>query len=40
MKIPHQVWVKLSPLVELARGEPLMQPFVEISESTEEHLVV
>jgi hypothetical protein len=32
MKIPQQLWAKLSPLVEAARGEPLVEPFVELEE--------
>jgi hypothetical protein len=30
MKIPHQVLVRLSPLVELASGRPLVEPFVDL----------
>jgi len=40
MKLPHKVLVKLSPLVELARGEPLIEPFVEFVENTEERLTI
>ena len=32
MKIPHRLALKLSPLVEAARGEPLVEPFVEIEQ--------
>ena len=38
MKLPRQVLLKLSPLVELARGEPLVEPFVEITENSEARL--
>ena len=40
MKLPHKVLLKLSPLVELARGEPLIEPFVELLENSEERLTV
>ena len=40
MKLPHQVLVKLSPLVELARGEPLVEPFLEVIENSEERLAL
>jgi hypothetical protein len=40
MKIPLKVLVKLSPLVELARGEPLIEPFVELAENSEERLTL
>ena len=40
MKLPHQVLVKLSPLVELARGEPLVEPFLEVEENNEERLAL
>jgi hypothetical protein len=40
MKIPHRLLVKLSPLVEAARGEPLIEPFVELAEDTEQRLVI
>jgi len=40
MKLPHQVLVKLSPLVELARGEPLIEPFLEVIENNEERLAL
>ena len=32
MKLPHALLVKLSPLVEAARGEPLVMPFLDIHE--------
>jgi hypothetical protein len=32
MKLPRQWLVRLSPLVEAARGEPLVEPFVETTE--------
>ena len=40
MKLPYQLLVKLSPLVELARGEPLIEPFVDLVENTEERLLL
>lgn len=40
MKLPHQLLLKLSPLVELARGEPLVEPFVEVADSSEAQLVL
>lgn len=40
MKLPHRVLLKLSPLVELARGEPLIEPFVELAENSEERLTI
>jgi hypothetical protein len=40
MKLPHQLLVKLSPLVEAARGEPLIEPFVEVAEHSEARLVL
>ncbi len=40
MKLPHQLLVKLSPLVEAARGEPLVEPFVEVTEENERRLVL
>ena len=40
MKLPHQVLVKLSPLVELARGEPLVEPFLKVEENNEERLAL
>lgn len=32
MKLPRQWLVRLSPLVEAARGEPLVEPYVETAE--------
>lgn len=32
MKLPQALLVKLSPLVEAARGEPLVEPFVQVTE--------
>ena len=32
MKIPQSLLLQLSPLVEAARGEPLVEPFVELHE--------
>ena len=40
MKLPRQVLLKLSPLVELARGEPLVEPFLEVTENSESRLVL
>ena len=40
MKIPHHLLVKLSPLIEAARGEPLVEPFIELHEAPERQLVV
>jgi hypothetical protein len=40
MKIPRQLMVKLSPLVEAARGEPLVEPFLELSEEADRRLLV
>jgi hypothetical protein len=40
MKIPHRLALKLSPLVEAARGEPLVEPFVEIGRFDDDVLVV
>lgn len=40
MKIPHRLALKLSPLVEAARGEPLIEPFVEIEQFDDNQLVV
>lgn len=40
MKIPHRLALKLSPLVEAARGEPLVEPFVEIETFDEQWLVI
>jgi hypothetical protein len=38
MKIPPQLLLKLSPLVELASGRPLVEPFVDIVASNDERL--
>ena len=40
MKLPQALLVKLSPLVEAARGEPLIEPFVQIVELGEGRLQV
>jgi len=40
MKIPHRLALKLSPLIEAARGEPLVEPFVEIVHFDDDRLVV
>ncbi|MBI5721618.1 MAG: hypothetical protein HZC37_28430 [Burkholderiales bacterium] len=40
MKLPHRLALKLSPLVEAARGEPLVEPFVEIGQFDDDVLVV
>jgi hypothetical protein len=40
MKIPHRLALKLSPLVEAARGEPLVEPFVEIEAIDDDQLVL
>ena len=40
MKIPHALLLKLSPLVEAARGEPLVEPFVELHEEADRRLRV
>lgn len=40
MKIPHRLALKLSPLVEAARGEPLVEPYVEIGQFDDDQLVV
>lgn len=40
MKIPHRIALKLSPLVEAARGEPLVEPFVEIESLDDDRLVL
>lgn len=40
MKIPHRLALRLSPLVEAARGEPLVEPFVEIEVYDDDQLVV
>jgi hypothetical protein len=40
MKLPYRLLVKLSPLLELARGEPLIEPFFELVENSEERLLL
>ncbi len=40
MKLPRHLAIKLSPLVEAALGEPLVEPFVEIVEHNEQRLVL
>ena len=40
MKLPQALLVKLSPLVEAARGEPLVEPFVQLIELGEGRLQV
>lgn len=40
MKLPHRLLVKLSPLVEAARGEPLIEPFLEVAERSEQRLLL
>jgi hypothetical protein len=40
MKIPHRLALKLSPLIEAARGEPLVEPFIEIEQFDDDQLVV
>lgn len=40
MKLPHRLALKLSPLVEAARGEPLVEPFVEIGQFDDNVLVI
>lgn len=40
MKIPHRLVLKLSPLVEAARGEPLIEPFVEVEQFDDDMLVI
>jgi len=40
MKLPQALLVKLSPLVEAARGEPLVEPFVQLTELGEGRLQV
>jgi hypothetical protein len=40
MKIPHRLALKLSPLVEAARGEPLVEPFVDIESLDDDQLVL
>jgi hypothetical protein len=40
MKIPHRLALKLSPLVEAARGEPLVEPFIELETLDDDQLVL
>lgn len=40
MKIPHRLALKLSPLVEAARGEPLVEPFVEVEQFDDDRLLI
>ena len=40
MKLPPALLNKLSPLVEAARGEPLVAPFIDIAEFNEHRLVL
>ena len=40
MKIPHRLALKLSPLIEAARGEPLVEPFVEVEQFDDDLLVI
>jgi hypothetical protein len=40
MKLPHRWALKLSPLVEAARGEPLVEPFIEIEHFDEAQLII
>ena len=40
MKLPQALLVKLSPLVEAARGEPLVEPYVQVLERGEGRLQV
>ncbi len=40
MKLPQLLRVKLSPLVEMARGEPLVEPFLDLVSHSEESLVL
>ena len=40
MKIPPRLALRLSPLVEAARGEPLVEPFVEIEQFDDDRLVI
>ena len=40
MKIPHRLALKLSPLVEAARGEPLVEPYIEVEQFDDDQLVV
>lgn len=40
MKLPQALIVKLSPLVEAARGEPLVEPFIQLNEEPGQRLVL
>jgi len=40
MKLPHQLIVKLSPLVEAARGQPLVEPTMAIAQRSEAYIIV
>jgi hypothetical protein len=40
MKIPHRLALKLSPLVEATRGEPLVEPYVEVEQFDDDRLVI
>ena len=40
MKLPRPLLLKLSPLVEAARGDPLVEPFLELEEDNELRLVL
>ena len=40
MKIPHRLALKISPLVEAARGEPLVEPFVEVEQFDDDQLIL
>lgn len=40
MKLPHRLAVRLSPLVEAARGEPLVEPFATLTERSGRCLVL
>lgn len=40
MKIPHGLKIRLSPLAEVTLGRPLVEPFLEVTESSEARLVL
>ncbi len=40
MKLPRNLVIKLSPLVEAARGEPLVEPFFELLEHSPQRLLL
>jgi hypothetical protein len=40
VKLPQHLLVKLSPLVEAARGEPLVEPFIELGAEGEGRLEI